>query len=133
MTGLASDAWEKIERFHVFLERWLRGDGEPARRRIEEALAPFDAEFLAIDPGGNRQTRDQLIRWLEESWGRDPSLSIRLAKPELLWEAEGAALLGYQEHQEGRAPSSRRAITLFHSRKGFARWVHLSETWTSGS
>lgn len=133
MTGLESEVWAQIEGFHSFLQRWLRGEGEPTRERIEKAVEPFDSEFLAIGPGGERQTRDQLVSWLRENWGRDPSLTVRLAAPELFWKSEEAVLLGYQEHQWGLLPNSRRAVALFDTRGGLSRWVHLSESWTSGA
>lgn len=133
MTGPRSEAWALIRGFHSFLQHWLRGEGEPTLERIEDAVEPFDPDFLAIAPGGERQTRDQLVSWLQENWGRDPSLTVRLAAPELFWKSEEAVLLGYQEHQWGLRPSSRRAVALFDTSGGSSRWVHLSESWTSGA
>jgi hypothetical protein len=127
--GIAAEAEAEVLGFHAFLARWLGGSAAPGEAAVAETLERFDARFLCIDPEGRRQTRDDLCAWLHAAHGSVPALEIRVAKLEILWCSAEAALLGYEEHQAGPAANARRAVALFRSDRGQARWVHVSEAW----
>jgi len=131
--GTAEAAIREVEEFHAFLVRWLNGSCPRGGTLVEEQLARFDPDFLAISPGGRLQTREALREWLAGAWGTQPRLSIRISNAKLRRRGASSILLTYEEHQTaGPESNSRLSTVLFvvpHDDPSSVHWFHLHEVW----
>lgn len=128
MTTLDRVAAE-IGRLHQGFERWFGGDEGFDFTEFERALAD---DFTFYPPDGASVDRADLLEGLRSAFG-SRSVRIRIERPVILWERDGAILAGYEEwhdhddHSIGRRSSV--LLTRDEGSSGGLLWRHVQETW----
>ena len=124
-------AVEEVRDLHRAFEHWLR-DGSAGEHggpvRFEAALGP---RFRMVHPDGRVVGRGALLDMLATGGGSRPGLELSTRAEEVLEEAEGLALVAYEEWQAepGGRPRGRHSTALLDLRGVRPVWLHVHETW----
>jgi hypothetical protein len=123
----------QIRDLHRVIEDWLGGRVP----RTHSAFAAFaDAHapgFTMVTPDGALLGRDQLLPGFEGAYATAPGLRISISGVALVHAAGGAAVVTYEEWQDGPAGrTGRRSTVLLEGHAGAPHGLrsrHLHETW----
>jgi hypothetical protein len=119
----------EIVALHAEFERWLRGEGERDRSRIEAALSPA---LTFVSPRGDVVTRDGILKNMQAGWGAR-HLRIRIENPEVHWTTGAMILATYEEwHDHEAYTTGRQSSVVFEvdpEGPNGVRWRHVQETW----
>ena len=130
----------EIERLHVVIAAWFRGEGERSDETFErDFTALLHPDFEIVEPSGRVLARAGIVAGIGAAWGTNPDFRIAIEDVRLLaaWPASATCLATYVEAQSGARntdpPSNRRRSTvLFEDRGGRLIWRHLHETGLGG-
>jgi hypothetical protein len=123
----------QIEGLHRVIEEWL-GGRVPRTRAAFAAFADAHApDFTMVAPDGALLGTDELMPGFEGAYGTAPGLRISISEVALVHADSGAAVVTYEEWQDGPAGRTGRRSTVLLERHAAAprglRSRHLHETW----
>lgn len=119
----------EIVALHADFEAWFRGSDAISFDRFERSLA---ADFRFVPPNGEPVARSDLLDGLRRSFGENP-IAIRIERPVVHWERDGAILATYEEWHDHADYSTARSSTVLFTHDASAPsglvWRHVHETW----
>lgn len=129
-----NQATKEIKELHQFFVDWYTAKvPDTTFKRCEKVLGP---SFTIIDPNGNVLTREKIINYVRDSYGKkDESLSFNIWIEEVQhrWTNNGTHVLTYQEWQEEAGNRTARLSTVVFVENDQTpsglEWVHVHETW----
>ncbi|MGD1925282.1 MAG: DUF4440 domain-containing protein [Paracoccaceae bacterium] len=126
-----SAALAEIDRLHVFIAGWFRGDVKPEEfgKGFADVLHP---EFVNIQPSGQIRAKDDLLDSIKSAHGANPDFTIAIETPQVVACYPGAVVATYVEYQTGARNSAtenrRYSTALFEVDGDQVIWRHLQET-----
>ena len=101
---------DEVLRLHVFIEEWLSGGDidDGGWHDFEAALAD---EFTIVSPAGETVGRADLLAGFRAARGVMPDVTIDIRNASLVREADGLAIVRYEEWQLHPALANQRVST----------------------
>lgn len=127
----------EVRDLHEFFEKWLGGqvpDSDQTFERFSVVMAPG---FEMVPPTGKVITLNSLATALKQAHGAlvssRPPLKIEIHDARVVWSADTACLVAYEERQIVNAKTDRRiSSALFREKSGTphgVEWLFLHEVW----
>ena len=123
---------DNIIKLHEFIESWLKGTVDKSKQIFQYFEDTLDSNFIIVHPSGELQSKEEITNDLWSAYGvQSECFSIKISDIVLRVISDTACLLNYEEHQEGKEPSTRISSVLFKKSETSEdyHWVHLHETW----
>ena len=126
---------KNIEQLHVFIESWLQGSVEKSRLEFQNFEAALDKDFVIVHPGGELQTRPDIIRDFWQAHGvQSTSFTIAIRNISVRFVSGDICVMNYEEWQTGGEETARISTVIFRKSTvdNKISWLHLHETWCQG-
>jgi len=89
---------DEVRRLHVFIETWLSG-GDADDEGWHDFEAALGEGFTIVSPAGEAVGRSELLAGFRAARGAMPGVTIEIRNAFILREADGLAVVRYEEWQ----------------------------------
>ncbi|MFV2005232.1 MAG: hypothetical protein ACC650_08485 [Gammaproteobacteria bacterium] len=126
---------KNIRELHVFIESWLKGAVEKSRQEFQYFEDELDEEFVIIHPGGELQTKSEIISDFWNAYGvQSENFIIEIRNIKIRFESKDICIMNYEEWQTSVEKTARISTVIFRKSLNSNKnnWLHLHETWYPG-
>jgi len=89
---------DEVRRLHVFIEAWLSG-ADADDEGWHDFEAALGEDFTIVSPAGEVVGRSELLTGFRAARGAMPGVSVEIRNASILREADGLAIVRYEEWQ----------------------------------
>jgi len=126
---------KNIRELHVFIESWLKGAVEKSRQEFQYFEDELDEDFVIIHPGGELQTKSEIISDFWNAYGvQSENFIIEIRNIKIRFESKDICIMNYEEWQTSVEKTARISTVIFRKSLNSNKnnWLHLHETWYPG-
>ncbi|MHA3980296.1 hypothetical protein ACW9UR_21715 [Halovulum sp. GXIMD14794] len=105
MSEAGDRAIAEIVRLHEAIVSWITGR-MPEDRFAAEIAGPLAPAFTIVEPDGQIQTRDEVLKGLFDFHSGNPDFHIAIEAPRVVAERDGLVVVTYIERQSGAKRSA---------------------------
>jgi hypothetical protein len=126
---------KNIRELHVFIESWLKGTVEKSKQEFQYFENELDEDFVIIHPGGELQTKSEIISDFWDAYGaQSEKFIIEIRNIKIRFESKDICIMNYEEWQTSVEKTARISTVIFRKSLNSNKnnWLHLHETWYPG-